>query len=986
MSAAGRIVRCRFHCNHTLTHPMNQPCGELFISATKGDQLLVGCGSVISVRGVVPRVIESVPAAPVLPPSVDRCQLRSFVLLTGRSLVRLTCGDYGRISKSSCHSQGLSSFNYTNGSSKKRLQSLRSVARGTPQLAGLDMCGLFRTIDPICPCSNQIYPSFHHWIEVYGRVGARVEKGGGLKRVDKDRCGHNSHRPDDIMCGCEGVCTGKECLTLAVLEHLPIPRVRMTDSVRSTVHVCTLWWYSHEYLVLRYRVTVADIGPSWDSVKHKIQTVGGGGDSPQYYLCYNDLTTPSRCIYTSLLGAAVGLHSLVDIVKAARDIGKSWLETEAEKKARQKKSGKPSSISVLDFPITGNPVHAPTDLVYINPMASLALTDSSQLTAKNFEKLPDQIIYPYAEPYGLQKHVFSICHSAPKKPWGYCSPCEPYSLQRLLMSTRSNDQSTCVCEQVLFTGHESPSRIPTLHGRYYTTMLDAPWLSGQGGHAVQLFSEVDSNPGPSPPPRQSSSRLVLIVKRRVGEVVLISLQLASPSLQDEQIAILHSREEFTSESEMAKECVGIVATSYCQRELVGAVSRLVSAERDGLSAARHELERKLEFRDLELHEKEEELFLQLEKVVRLEEDCEKLRAEKEKFGQWKDKLEREKNEAYRQLKRQSSESEATRRGLERARQEVVRQVTVIAAERDSLEKENEHLKETLSEERRGVGHYLVDLTKQKKRISQNMVGLEKEVTELKYINCQSTSLNNQFKKGMKHLATCRRKKCSVCTYTKDTFGEYRNDKKLLSCFQAPLQDLRKWIRPMPNPSDKYSTSCPDNEEGGERLSSASGCSVYLAHSSPFPSTRSEYSFRHNYSSDTQTSTSSPSPSPSFPLNSLIPIPFISYIDDESTSSESSSDSGHGEDLDGPPCHCPYGAPSVPTDTSLTSSSSAPVASSSRAFSSDSGFSSELYESGRKSRGGAKTPLEGEDERSHAGLQRSKWTSSFRRLINKVSKR
>nr|CAD7573075.1 unnamed protein product [Timema californicum] len=451
---------------------------------------------------------------------------------------------------------------------------------------------------------------------------------------------------------------------------------------------------------------------------------------------------------------------------------------------------------------------------------------------------------------------------------------------------------------------------------------------------------------------------------------------------------------------MAKECVGILATSYCQRggmndlddDLCGGMNDLdddlceCAAERDGLSAARHELERKLEFRDLELHEKEEELFLQLEKVVRLEEDCEKLRAEKEKFGQWKDKLEREKNEAYRQLKRQSSESEATRRGLERARQEVVRQVTVIAAERDSLEKENEHLKETLSEERRGVGHYLVDLTKQKKRISQNMVGLEKEVTELKYINCQSTSLNNQFKKGMKHLATCRRKKCSVCTYTKDTFGEYRNDKKLLSCFQAPLQDLRKWIRPMPNSSDKYSTSCPDNEEGGERLSSASGCSVYLAHSSPFPSTRSEYSFRHNYSSDTQTSTSSPSPSPSFPLNSLIPIPFISYIDDESTSSESSSDSGHGEDLDGPPCHCPYGAPSVPTDTSLTSSSSAPVASSSRAFSSDSGFSSELYESGRKSRGGAKTPLDGEDERSHAGLQRSKWTSSFRRLINKVSKR
>jgi hypothetical protein len=40
-----------------------------------------------------------------------------------------------------------------------------------------------------------------------------------------------------------------------------------------------------------------------------------------------------------------------------------------------------------------------------------------------------------------------------------------------------------------------------------------------------------------------------------------------------------------------------------------------------------------------------------------------------------------------QLKQQAAESEATRRGLERARQEVVHQVTAIAAEKDSLEKE-----------------------------------------------------------------------------------------------------------------------------------------------------------------------------------------------------------------------------------------------------------------------------------------------------------
>lgn len=36
------------------------------------------------------------------------------------------------------------------------------------------------------------------------------------------------------------------------------------------------------------------------------------------------------------------------------------------------------------------------------------------------------------------------------------------------------------------------------------------------------------------------------------------------------------------------------------------------------------MQRRMENRDLELHEKEEELFLQLEKAVRLEEDCEKV--------------------------------------------------------------------------------------------------------------------------------------------------------------------------------------------------------------------------------------------------------------------------------------------------------------------------------------------------------------------------
>nr|CAD7412346.1 unnamed protein product [Timema poppensis] len=37
-------------------------------------------------------------------------------------------------------------------------------------------------------------------------------------------------------------------------------------------------------------------------------------------------------------------------------------------------------------------------VIYNSPMASLVLTDG-------FEKLPDPIMYPYAEPYDLQKHM-----------------------------------------------------------------------------------------------------------------------------------------------------------------------------------------------------------------------------------------------------------------------------------------------------------------------------------------------------------------------------------------------------------------------------------------------------------------------------------------------------------------------------------------------------------------------------------------------------
>nr|CAD7460321.1 unnamed protein product [Timema tahoe] len=68
-----------------------------------------------------------------------------------------------------------------------------------------------------------------------------------------------------------------------------------------------------------------------------------------------------------------------------------------------------------------------------SPMTSLVLTDSSQLTADGFEKLPDQIMYPYVEPYDLQKHV-----SNPSKK----AVCEP-----LVVSQELNELFQLVTDQ-----------------------------------------------------------------------------------------------------------------------------------------------------------------------------------------------------------------------------------------------------------------------------------------------------------------------------------------------------------------------------------------------------------------------------------------------------------------------------------------------------------------------------------------------------------
>ncbi|XP_018917917.1 uncharacterized protein [Bemisia tabaci] len=330
----------------------------------------------------------------------------------------------------------------------------------------------------------------------------------------------------------------------------------------------------------------------------------------------------------------------------------------------------------------------------------------------------------------------------------------------------------------------------------------------------------------------------------------------------------------------------------------------IKAEKEILAAAHHELERRLEDREEELRDKEEELFLQLERVIRLEEDCEKLKQEKDKIIEWKERLQKERDEAYRQLKLQAEASEVTRRKLEVARNDVVRQVTAIVAEKDCLEKENSRLKEALQcLERKVPIQY-----RNPKPLSrcESAKGLEAEVHELKIMAKQSATLNSQLKKGMKHLASCRRRKCSVCAYTRATFGEYaayvddKDSKAVKSCF--PFQDLRKWTH---KPIAATPATEPDfSAQVAERLSQCSINPTSLAQAAMH----------------------------------------LSYIDDCSLSSDCEGE-GH-------------------EDCRASTTSSAP-----HAFSSDSGFSSELCDSGLQ------------DKSFHRG---SKWTSSFRKLFNRVS--
>ncbi|CAG9818909.1 unnamed protein product [Phaedon cochleariae] len=113
----------------------------------------------------------------------------------------------------------------------------------------------------------------------------------------------------------------------------------------------------------------------------------------------------------------------------------------------------------------------------------------------------------------------------------------------------------------------------------------------------------------------------------------------------------------------------------------------VKTERDDLIKQRDQLSKRLESSESLFREKEDEVFLQFERVVYLEEQCDKLKAEKERYLEQKVLIEKERDDALRILQEQAKESEYNRRKLERARQEVVHHMTKIKNEKDYLEKE-----------------------------------------------------------------------------------------------------------------------------------------------------------------------------------------------------------------------------------------------------------------------------------------------------------
>ncbi|CAB0035243.1 unnamed protein product [Trichogramma brassicae] len=379
--------------------------------------------------------------------------------------------------------------------------------------------------------------------------------------------------------------------------------------------------------------------------------------------------------------------------------------------------------------------------------------------------------------------------------------------------------------------------------------------------------------------------------------------------------------------ETRSQCVGNALRAAHRPSRRDQKAHYALAERDRLEETREQLERRLEGCEAELKDKEEELFSQLERSLRLEDEAERARAEHEACQARRERLEREQAATLRQLQLQAAENEITRRSLERARQEVIKQATAIRLEKDALEQENEALKNKLRAEQDELGA-------ERRRNEEGVAALAHEANSLRHAA-------RHLRAAALHATNCRRRRrCSVCAYARRTFqdvDDFREDGKLFKCLQAPLQDLRTWLRP----------------------------------SSP---------------SSTIGIVGAASPASSDALRTSSPLDRgMSFIDDEATSI--SDDEVYSNEV-------------VNNEASLSSTvSSAPPAV--RAFSSDSGFSSETgdrrsrsYECGGSSRKISESSVsEAGDVAATANgalarpgnFTRSRWTSSFRKLLGRKSK-
>lgn len=99
------------------------------------------------------------------------------------------------------------------------------------------------------------------------------------------------------------------------------------------------------------------------------------------------------------------------------------------------------------------------------------------------------------------------------------------------------------------------------------------------------------------------------------------------------------------------------------------------------------MDKRLESCEAELRTKEDELFLQLERNLRLEEEVERTKLERNSCLAARERLDQEQQTALRRLHLQLDQNEITRRNLERARLDVVRQANIIREEKDALERE-----------------------------------------------------------------------------------------------------------------------------------------------------------------------------------------------------------------------------------------------------------------------------------------------------------